>query len=127
MTMELITMLRFRARRFLPRLSKEHVCAKMHWHDFRLEVRIDAKINPELGWIADYADIDRICRDTIQPLQESCLNDTLDNPTSENIGIWIARRLHQSLGSVIPSPFTLRVVLWETDNHAVSYAVSGAR
>jgi 6-pyruvoyltetrahydropterin/6-carboxytetrahydropterin synthase len=55
---------------------------------------VQGQIN-ELGWVMDFAEMKTICNPWIEKLDHSYLNeiDGLENPTSENIAIWLWNRL----------------------------------
>ena len=52
-----------------------------------------------MGWVMDFGDIKLICKPIIDVLDHSYLNELegLDNPTSENIAIWIWHKLEKKL------------------------------
>ena len=51
---------------------------------------MEDKLN-HMGWVIDYADIKSACEPVIEVLDHSYLNELpeLNNPTSENIAIWL--------------------------------------
>ncbi|TNF31833.1 MAG: 6-carboxytetrahydropterin synthase QueD [Deltaproteobacteria bacterium] len=91
---------RFEAARRLPRLPDDHPCARVHGHGFEVELEVTGPIDAELGWVADYADLDRAWRTVAAELDHAYLNDVpgLENPTSELIAVWLWRRL----GPILP-------------------------
>ena len=59
--------------------------------------------------VMDFDVIDRIVREqAIASLDHYTLNDFIDNPTAENILLWIWNRLHEHLKGL------KELVLWET-------------
>jgi 6-pyruvoyltetrahydropterin/6-carboxytetrahydropterin synthase len=62
-------------------------------------VHVTGPVDPEAGWVVDFGDI----KDAFAPLQalldHSALNEVpgLDNPTSENLALWVWRALAGSL------------------------------
>ena len=56
----------------------------------------------ELGWVMDFAEMKAICSPWIEKLDHSYLNeiDGLENPTSENIAIWLWNRLIPELSQL---------------------------
>jgi 6-pyruvoyltetrahydropterin/6-carboxytetrahydropterin synthase len=46
-----------------------------------------------MGWIDDFSDIDSVVAPVVKMLDHRCLNDIVENPTSENLATWIARAL----------------------------------
>ena len=59
-----------------------------------MRVYVQGPIN-EMGWVIDFAEIKRICKPWIERLDHSFLNeiDGLENPTSENIAMWLWDKL----------------------------------
>jgi 6-pyruvoyltetrahydropterin/6-carboxytetrahydropterin synthase len=87
-------------------------CARMHGHSYRLEVVIRGPIRtrgPARGMIEDFARVERIVDDrVIEVLDHQNLNDFIENPTVENIVLWIWKRLERMLLQLD------ELVLWET-------------
>jgi 6-pyruvoyltetrahydropterin/6-carboxytetrahydropterin synthase len=61
--------------------------------------------------VVDFDELARTVRSAIiDKLDHTHLNDTIENPTSENIVVWIWRRLSPEL------PGLAELTLWETAN-----------
>ena len=91
---------RIHASRFLPNLSDNHICKKMHGHTFNIKVAVKGEINNNDGFVIDFYDIDTIFNKYIHKLiDHTILNDTvgLENPTSENLCKWIWNNLESHL------------------------------
>tara|TARA_Y100000590_G_C15695011_1_gene1004794 strand:+ start:856 stop:1230 length:375 start_codon:yes stop_codon:yes gene_type:complete len=91
---------RIHASRFLPKLSDNHICKKMHGHTFNIKVTVKAEINNKDGFVIDFYDIDRIFNKHIhQRIDHTILNDVkgLENPTSEYLCKWIWDNLEKYL------------------------------
>jgi 6-pyruvoyltetrahydropterin/6-carboxytetrahydropterin synthase len=86
--MELRKTFQFEAAHLLPHLPEDHKCRRLHGHSFTAEIVVEGDCNPKLGWVLDYADISA----AFKPLWEQ-----LENPTSENVAVWIWERLKPSL------------------------------
>jgi len=88
----------FEAAHKLPLVPKEHKCFNLHGHSFKVKITIDSPIN-EMGWVMDFSDLKKICSPYIEQLDHSYLNEIegLENPTSENIAIWLWARLKKTL------------------------------
>jgi len=93
--MRLVKTFRFEAAHRLPHVPEDHKCARLHGHSFRVEVEIEGPVDPSLGWVMDYADISALVKPIIAELDHYYLNEIpgLENPTSENIAVWIWERL----------------------------------
>lgn len=85
----------FEAAHRLPRLPESHKCWRLHGHSFRVGVGVEGPVDPELGWILDFGDIKSAFKPLEEALDHRYLNEVggLENPTSENIAVWIWERL----------------------------------
>jgi 6-pyruvoyltetrahydropterin/6-carboxytetrahydropterin synthase len=94
----------------LPLAPIGHKCRRLHGHSFRIEIHVKGSVDPEWGWVIDYADIKDAFRPIHEALDHRFLNDIegLENPTSENLCRWIWKQLHQCL------PGLARVIVHET-------------
>ena len=88
----------FEAAHKLPLVPSDHKCFRLHGHSFRVRVYLDGPVN-EIGWVMDFSELKKICAPFIKQLDHSYLNkiDGLENPTSENIAIWLWEKLKNSL------------------------------
>ena len=86
---------RFEAAHFLPKVPPGHKCARMHGHSYRVEITIQGEVDPERGWIMDFAEIDEHVLPLVRLLDHQVLNeiDDLANPTSELLARWWWERL----------------------------------
>jgi 6-pyruvoyltetrahydropterin/6-carboxytetrahydropterin synthase len=110
MTIELRKTFQFEAAHRLPHLPAVHKCQRLHGHSFQAEVVVVGEINPQLGWLMDYADISAAFKPLEEQLDHNYLNEIpgLENPTSESIAIWIWERLKPRL------PLLTEVIVAET-------------
>ena len=108
--MQLRKTFQFEAAHLLPLLPEAHKCRRLHGHSFKVEVVVEGPCDPQLGWVMDYADITKAFRPLWEKLDHYHLNDVpgLENPTSENIAIWIWNRLQPQL------PLLAEIVVAET-------------
>ena len=97
--MELRKTFQFEAAHLLPHLPAGHKCRRLHGHSFKVEVVVSGELDPKLGWVMDYAVISDLFRPLWQQLDHYYLNEIigLENPTSENIAVWIWDRLKPNL------------------------------
>lgn len=107
----------FEAAHRLPNVPSDHKCARLHGHSFRCEVHVRGELDPVLGWVVDYADIQRAFAPLHAVLDHNYLNEVegLANPTSEVLAQWIWRRLRAAL------PGLSQVVVRETCTSGCSY------
>lgn len=83
----------------LPNLPEDHKCYRLHGHSFRIAVHVSGTPGPETGWVMDFADIGRAFQPLFDILDHRYLNEIegLENPTSENLALWIWTRLKPGL------------------------------
>lgn len=110
MRVQLVKEFRFEAAHRLPMVPDDHKCARLHGHSFRVDVEVAGPIDPQAGWLIDYADIKSAFSPIHGQLDHYYLNeiDGLENPTSENLAVWIWDRLAPRL------PGLSRLVVHET-------------
>jgi len=115
--MELFKEFGIEAAHRLPNVPADHKCARLHGHSFRITVHISGDVDPNLGWVLDFADISAAFAPIHERLDHRCLNDVpgLENPTSENLCTWIWRELTPSL------PGLSKIVVRETCTSGCSY------
>jgi 6-pyruvoyltetrahydropterin/6-carboxytetrahydropterin synthase len=108
--MELRKSFQFEAAHLLPGLPKSHKCRRLHGHSFKVEIAVAGELDPKLGWVMDYAEISKAFKPLWERLDHFYLNEIagLENPTSENIAIWIWKKLKPRL------PLLCEVVVAET-------------
>ncbi len=107
----------FDSAHFLPHVPPGHKCRNMHGHTYRLRVILDGPLDPKLGWVYDFADIKKAFQPIKAQVDHQLLNDIegLENPTAENIVIWIWNQLRPAL------PMLKRLELSETPSSGVIY------
>ena len=86
---------RFEAAHFLPNVAETHQCRKIHGHSYTVTVRAEGFIDEKLGWVMDLQELSEKFAPLLKILDHSLLNDIegLENPTGENVAIWILTRL----------------------------------
>lgn len=115
--MDLYKEFRFEAAHHLPNVPVGHKCGRLHGHSFRVEIHVDGPVDPHTGWVIDFADIKAAFKPILNRLDHFYLNEIegLENPTSENIAIWIWRKLKPDL------PLLSEVVVSETCTCGCAY------
>jgi len=108
--MELRKTFQFEAAHLLPHLPTSHKCRRLHGHSFQVEIVVQGECDKKLGWVMDYAEISDAFKPLWEKLDHFYLNEVegLENPTSENIAVWIWDRLKPKL------PLLTEVVVAET-------------
>ncbi len=94
---------RFEAAHYLPKVPPGHKCARMHGHSYQIEVVIEGEIDPERGWVIDFAEIDERALPLVRQLDHHVLNeiDGLANPTSELLAVWWWQHLAPALPGLV--------------------------
>lgn len=101
----------------LPNVPPGHKCARLHGHSFRIELHVSGPVDPDAGWVLDFADLKAAFKPFYEQLDHHYLNDIpgLENPTSENLARWIWARLKPGL------PLLSEVVVHETCTSGCRY------
>jgi 6-pyruvoyltetrahydropterin/6-carboxytetrahydropterin synthase len=84
----------------LPHVPEGHKCARLHGHSFRITLHVGGEVDPKLGWIIDFADVDRAFEPLLLQLDHHYLNEVsgLENPTSEVLARWVLERVQLPAG-----------------------------
>jgi 6-pyruvoyltetrahydropterin/6-carboxytetrahydropterin synthase len=100
----------FEAAHRLPHVPLTHRCHRLHGHSYRIELRLEGPVDPHSGFVVDFFDVEAAFNPLLLQLDHYCLNDVegLENPTAENIAIWIWNRIKPAV------PQTSAVVVYET-------------
>lgn len=108
--MDIFNVFNLESARSLPHLPAEHPCSRVHGHSFKVEVHVSGLLDERLGWVLDFADVEKAWAPIKAALDHRYLNDVpgLDNPTSERLAIWIWRKLKPAL------PGLSKIVIQET-------------
>ena len=114
--MEIFKCFSIEAAHKLTKVPADHQCARLHGHSFQLEIHVRGPIS-DVGWVMDFADIKKAFKPLFNQLDHNYLNEIegLENPTSENLAIWIWERLHPKL------PNLFKVVIKETCTSGCTY------
>jgi 6-pyruvoyltetrahydropterin/6-carboxytetrahydropterin synthase len=117
MNVELRKEYRFEAAHFLPRVPPGHKCARMHGHSYRIELQVTGPVNPDTGWLIDFAVIDDAWQDVFKALDHHTLNEVpgLENSTCENLASYIWRVIRRSV------PALSAVTVWETTDASCTF------
>lgn len=96
--------------RFLPHLPSSHPCSRMHGHSFKIVLTLVGSLDPKIGWVIDYNDIQAKMKPLLEKIDHRVLNEVegLENPTSELLAKWIYDRALPAL------PMLTKVTIAET-------------
>jgi 6-pyruvoyltetrahydropterin/6-carboxytetrahydropterin synthase len=91
-------------------------CENLHGHHYKLEVTIEGKVGSD-GMIIDFHLLSKIVDEcVIEPLDHHYLNDIIENPSAENIAVWIFGKIKP----VLPKTVSLhRILVFENDQSKV--------
>ena len=83
----------------LPNVPEGHKCARLHGHSFMVSIHVEGAVGDDSGWVMDFGDIKTAFAPIYAQLDHHYLNDIdgLENPTSENLALWIWRKLKPEL------------------------------
>ena len=117
MKIELKQHFRIESARFLPRLPETHPCRRMHGHSFEISLRLCGEIDPQIGWLRDFNEIELLAKPLLSQLDHQVLNEVpgLENPTSEHLCIWLYDQLKKQI------PELIQVSVAETPHTQCSY------
>jgi 6-pyruvoyltetrahydropterin/6-carboxytetrahydropterin synthase len=97
--MDIFKVFRIEAAHRLPNVPPGHKCARLHGHSFAVELSVSGEPGADTGWVMDFAQIKQAFQPLYDQLDHHYLNDIagLENPTSEQLAIWIWQRLKPAL------------------------------
>ena len=98
-------------------------CSRLHGHNWKVEVEVEARKLDDLGMGLDFKIIKRSANELVGELDHRYLNEVSPfenvNPTAENIAAYLYRGLAERLNDERVQVRT--VTLWETDRACVRY------
>lgn len=86
----------------LPHVPAGHKCERLHGHSFRITLHVTGEVDPQLGWIVDFAELARAFAPLHAILDHHYLNEVpgLENPTSENLARFVLERVQLAQGKL---------------------------
>lgn len=101
---------KFQAAHRLPKL-KGSKCEELHGHEYRVLVIIEHDYDRETGMTIEFTEFrEKLRREIVEKLDHKYLNDLIENPTAENIALWIKDKVKK----LAPAAKSIRVRVWET-------------
>lgn len=96
-------------------LTKYHgKCENLHGHNYKIVVKISGELQDN-GMVIDFKIIkETINEKVIEILDHKHLNDIIDNPSAENLVIWIWEQLKNDL------PLK-KIKVYETEDYSCAY------
>ena len=105
--------------------NHEGMCQRLHGHSYVLEIGIEGypqKSGAETGMVMDFGNLKQIVnREVIDKLDHRLINETIENPTAENMAIWIWETLMFDAHLKGIS----KITLWETPSSRACLNVKG--
>ncbi len=99
-------------------------CAKLHGHNWKIEVEVIGSQLNEVGMVIDFKQIKKYAKEVVAELDHSFLNDhpyfTEINPTAENIAQYIYQQIQQRIEDDTVKMH--RLTVWENDRNCVIYS-----
>lgn len=110
--MELSCTFQFAASHFLTKYHGK--CENLHGHNYKVIITITGEVQED-GMVMDFKLIkESVNKNVIDLLDHTHLNDTLENPSAENLAIWIWDKLKNEL------PLS-KIVIYETEDYFCEY------
>ena len=111
----------FDAAHALLQLPHWHKCRNVHGHTYTVRVEVTGGVNPTLGWVIDYSEMDVVVKPVLTDLDHHNLNDVpgLEVPTAEHIAKLIWRRIKNRIAGLSA------VEVCETAKSGVRYTGDG--
>lgn len=100
--MELALRFGFDAAHRFTHFPPEHPNRALHGHSFQVEVAVQGEPDPRTGFVVDFDELERACAEVRAALDHRMLNEVpgLEQPSLENLCVWIWRRLAPHFGSL---------------------------
>ncbi len=94
-------------------------CEELHGHTYRLAVSVEGDTDSE-GMVIDFIELKEIVKENVLKLVDhKYINDILDQPTAENLAMWVFRVLEPFLKS--ERRRLVEVTVWETATSSATY------
>ena len=94
-------------------------CEALHGHTYRIAVVLEGTPDEE-GMIIDFTELSGIVKErAISLLDHSYVNDVIEQPTAENIALWIWDRIETHVRR--PNCALSSVEVWETAANCVTF------
>lgn len=94
----------------------EGPCFHTHGHNYKLLVFVEGPVDPKTGLSIDFVRVKELVREhVLDRIDHYDLNQVMENPTAENVVVWMWGRLQPHLSGL------KEMQLYETDDAAVIY------
>ncbi len=94
----------------------EGPCFHTHGHNYKLLVFVEGPVDPKTGLSIDFVKVKELVHEhVLDDIDHNDLNRVLENPTAENVVVWMWGQLQPHLEGL------KEMQLYETDDAAVIY------
>lgn len=117
MKAELIKTFEFAAAHSLASAPDGHKCRQMHGHTYKVDVHITGEVDPQLGWVMDFAELKKIVKPIVDQLDHKNLNEIagLEHTTSELLAKYLWDKIKPEL------PLLSAITVWESPSSRCVY------
>lgn len=100
-------------------------CGKLHGHTWKVRVQVKTGRINEIGISIDFKELRLLTESVLEKLDHQLINEVAPfdqiNPTAENL----AKYIYETVAPTLPATLEMNeVIVWESDNYAVSYKAS---
>lgn len=115
--MILIKEFEFDAAHFLPKYHGK--CENLHGHTYKMVVKLEGTPDKE-GMVMDFIQLKNLVKSkVIDKLDHAMLNDIFEQPSAENIAVWVWQQLVSDLQR--ENCRLYEVEIWETKTSGIIY------
>ena len=107
----------FDSAHFLP--NYEGKCRRVHGHHWGVEIAVLGPINKNTGMVIDFTILSNFLLQIKENLDHHLLNDVIENPTAENIVLYVRDKLGEQSWGIDPKSVRW-IKVWESED---SYAM----
>ena len=98
---------------FLPHYKGK--CEMMHGHTYKVIVTVEGPVDEKTGLVMDFAEMKEIfMKEVDEKLDHKLLNDVMENPSAENLAVWIWKALENKM------PLS-KITIYENESSFVEY------
>lgn len=95
-------------------------CGRVHGHRFSVSVGVKGDVKSS-GMIFDFAKLKKwMNKNIVDVFDHTLINDTIENPTAENIALWIVDKFQRDFVNDITIELAV-VKVWETPDSMVEW------
>jgi len=108
----------FDAAHFLPNYPGP--CQNMHGHHWEVELAVEGRVMEEHGFVVDFSRLKAWLKErVVDSFDHTLLNDKIENPTAENIALYIKEEFKSSGWNISGDVKLAWIKVWETSDSYV--------